>query len=184
MYYINKYFSFFVITTLFLFATNNLFSQMWGQSASSQGRDIYMDICDISPANNILTKVEYIDTIVFADTAFYHSVPIYDDNYAISVFDKQGNMKSAIDVVCIPNGYIDYFDVKFDNEENIYMSADFTHRVFLLDTAISIPPGPYDFLSCVFLLKIDNDQKIKWAQLVSSTHGIDLKNFTIYCNAV
>jgi len=151
---------------------------MWGQSASSQGRDIYMDICDISPANNILTKVEYIDTIVFADTAFYHSVPIYDDNYAISVFDKQGNMKSAIDVVCIPNGYIDYFDVKFDNEENIYMSADFTHRVFLLDTAISIPPGPYDFLSCVFLLKIDNDQKIKWAQLVSSTHGIDLKSFT------
>jgi len=147
------------------------FGQTWEWSNQNSQKDAsaWSFIMDIDYHNNIYTGTQYGDSIFFGDTIFAHE-NYYDwANWAIAKYDNQGNFQGAIDISTLPDKTI--FDVKLatDKDMNMYISGEFQHLVYLLDTTIYHGNTVYPDMPDLFIAKVAPSLNIEWIQLVSST---------------
>lgn len=142
-------------------------SQNWTQQSTSTNMHNWMYVSHIDINNNVYCEVPYADTVVISDTLFAHSAHTWQ-NAAISVYSSDGDFIKAFDFHTIPTGYIFSTFVTTDPDLNIYVSGEFSIRLFIQDTIIDHGSGPNPDAPGVFLLKINKENKVEWASLIYS----------------
>ena len=149
----------------FVFSIGN--AQNWTQQSTSTNMHNWMYVLHTDIDNNVYCEIPYADTVVMSDTSFPHTAHTWQ-NAAISVYSSDGEFLRAFDFHTIPTGYIFSTFVTTDTDLNIYVSGEFSIRLFIQDTVIDHGPGPYPDSPDVFLLKINKENKVEWAKLIYS----------------
>ncbi len=142
-------------------------TQNWTQQSTSTNMHNWMYVLHTDIDHNVYCEIPYADTVVISDTSFSHSAHTWQ-NAAISVYNSDGGFIRAFDFHTLPMSFIYSTYVTTDLDLNIYVSGAFGIRLFIQDTVINHGPGPNPDAPGVFLLKINEGNKVEWAKLIYS----------------
>jgi hypothetical protein len=141
----------------------------WAEKSFKTGEDSWTDALHSDLLNNVYCRTQYDQNIFFSDTSFSHPEQWYmNANCAISKYDIRGNFTKALDLFMPPDYVLFNECLVTDSLLNIYLSAEFSYKVYLCDTFISCAPNNYPYDPDVFLAKLSPDYELLWSGLISS----------------
>lgn len=147
------------------------------QKSNSQSWDWYQDpqvgfanrlqVMDQDFYNNYYLRGQYYDTIFFTDTAFYHPDNTHGTYEAIAKYNVNGEFIKAVDFYSLPNRILTYTNVQIDSESNIYVAGGFQDSLFCNELVLNHGGVPNTFVPDAYIVKLDNDLNIVWADIIS-----------------
>lgn len=151
----------------------------WAKSTNDSIAGPVIDILHVDGINNLYFRGGYSDSIVFPDTSFFHDVNMYTNNYAIAQYNTSGEFLKAIDLYTWSGNNISYPEVVTDSEMNVYISGSFQERIFFQDTLLVHCNTPYTLQPDIFLIKLNPDNQVVWADLIGGTFQDNLEGIVI-----
>jgi hypothetical protein len=86
---------------------------------------------------------------------------------------------NAIDFHTWSGNIINYFEVFTDNDMNLYLSGSFRERIFFQDTFLVHCNTPYTLLPDIFVIKLNQNYEVVWADIIGGTLQDKLNGFAI-----
>jgi hypothetical protein len=176
-----------LITILFfVIISGKLFPQEmkweWASFASRQDPDCWFENISCDFNNDFYVSAHYDTLLVVGDTSVYHP-NFFGGNYAVIKYKKDGTFDKLIDFFTVHGSYIFRAISGTDQNKNLYLSCEFSKRVFFLDTMVNHCNTPYIESPDVLITKIDANNQIKWIRTIGGTLQDDLLDIYIDENA-
>lgn len=172
-----------IVALVVVTSTHNLIGQNWhwewAKNTNNNTVGPFLDILHADFYNNYYFRGGYSTSINFPDTSFSHNGNSYTSNYVIAKYNIHGKFKQAIDFYTLPGNHIHYPEVFTDNEMNIYVAGSFQVRIFFQDTLLNHCNTPYTFQPDIFVVKLNPDYEVVWADIIGGTLQDNLNGFII-----
>lgn len=155
----------------------------WAKKTHENVIGAELNILSSDLLNNYYFNSWYTDSIYFPDTLFGHSINTSSTtNYVIAQYSTRGEFQRAIDLYTQSGYRIHFPDVLTDQELNIYISGGFEKIIYFQDTLLNHSDPVNQSLNDIFVIKLDENQELEWANIIGGTLEDRLVGFEIVEN--
>ncbi len=164
-----------IISNLFVFESKAQdWEWNWVRNTNDSAVGPVLNILHADKNNNYYFHSSYSTDIIFPDTSFTH-IGDYSINCVIAQYNKDGQFLKAIDIYTFPNNGIYDVDMVTDKDMNMYITGSFSQRLFFQNTYLNHGNTPYPESPDVFLIKLNKNFELVWADVISGTNqdGLD-----------
>ncbi len=151
----------------------------WGRSITRFGTDAWISLHDVGPDNKLYSTIAYDTLLVLPDTVFHHPEQWGNSCIAFVSHDDRGLFTGAMDLYAPPGHIIHNPLIKTDPGGNIFITANYSNKVFFMDTVVLMCNTPYTNSPDAMCVKLDEDLDIKWIRTIGGTLQDDLREMIV-----
>jgi len=153
---------------LTLHAQSNNWEWDWAYNSNDSAVGPVLSIISSDRMNNYYFYAPYVTDIYFPDTSFHHSGN-YSSNCVIAKYNTNGKLLNTLDIYTMPNLGIRNVESVTDYDKNVYIAGSFQERIFFQNTYLNHGNNPYIEHPDVFILKLNQDYEVIWADIISGS---------------
>jgi len=150
------------------YAQSNDWEWDWAYNSNDSAVGPGLSILSSDKMNNYYFYAPYITDIYFPDTSFHHTGN-YSYNCVIAKYNTNGKLLKALDIYTLPNRNINNVGLVTDHDMNMYIAGSFQERIFFQNTYLNHGNTPVIEQPDVFLLKLNQDYDVIWADVISGS---------------
>lgn len=151
----------------------------WHHKSYDTIADSWFTISHHDAKNNYYVIGNYYDTILFPDTAFIHSKNAYGTYKAIGKYDNNGDFLKGLDIYSLPNNLITHTEMISSSNNGFIVSGGFQDIMFCNDQVIHHGNTAFTHLPEVFVVKMDEDFNVLWADIIGGDLQDDLLDLDV-----
>lgn len=172
---------FFISIILVVFLSHFASAQTWDWYHKSYDTiaDSWFTLSHHDNNNNYYVIGNYYDTILFPDTAFIHSDNYHGTFKAMGKYDVHGNFLKAFDIYSLPNNLITHTEMVSCSNNDLIVSGGFQDIMFCNDQVIHHGNTAFTYQPEVFIVKMDDDFNVLWADIIGGDLQDDLLDLDI-----
>lgn len=131
----------------------------------------------LDPDGNVYNGFWYNFSILLGDSLFSHDSSTYC--FAVMKNDLDGNFEQAVEIHGPAWGIRPDITFGVDSYQNLYFAGRFYDSLYIGDSIIRKANNHPASMPDVFVVKLDNEFKMKWVRIISSSGWDNLGSFSI-----